>query len=492
MASQLQSSAPTEVRHVQLFINGKHVDASTGETFDAYNPANNKVIAHVAKASKEDVDRAVKAARTAFDEGPWPRMAPYQRGRIIQKVADIIRSRVDELAELESLNTGKPLARSKGEMMGSATVYDFYAGAGDKFFGETIPLGDSVLDFTLREPVGVCGLIVPWNFPLMMATWKVGPALASGCTFILKPASNTPLTAVVLGEICAEAGVPDGVVNVLPGPGAEIGEYMAAHPLIDKIAFTGETATGSRILRASADTIKKVSLELGGKSPNIVFADADIERAAAAAIPAGFGNSGQVCAAKTRVFVDSKSYDNFMTELIAGTEEFTVGDPFNPATKMGPVISRPQWDRVTNYIDIGRREGAELVYGGARPLGYDEGNYVQPTIFAQVSNDMRIAREEIFGPVLSVIPFKDEEDVIRAANANDYGLTGCVWTNDIGKGIRVARGVRAGGMAINSTGSAGVFTPFGGYKKSGNGRELSMHGLELYTEVKNVYIDLSH
>ncbi len=481
----------TDVRKVQLLIGGNLVDAAEGQTFESINPATDEVWAVISKAGTEDVDRAVAAARKAFDEGPWPGMPPAQRGRVLRKMAQIMQDRADEIGRLESMDTGKPLARATGEILGSAAVFDYYSGAADKFFGETIPMGSDVLSFTLREPLGVCAQIVPWNFPFMMSAWKLAPALAAGCTIILKPASNTPVTAQILGEIAYEAGVPEGVVNILPGPGGLVGEYLASHPGVDKVAFTGETATGAKILKAAADGIKKVSLELGGKSPNIIFDDADMEKAAAAAVGGAFGNSGQVCTARTRLFLQHDEYDNFMNLLIDQTEGFTVGNPLDDGTLMGPVISDAQWERVNSYVEIGKSEGAELVYGGSRPSHTPNGQFFQPTIFAQASNDMRIAREEIFGPVLTVIPFDDVDEVIKMANQNDYGLAGSVWSRDINKALRVAKGVQTGMMSVNGAGSAGVFGPFGGYKKSGIGRELGMHGLELYTQVKAVHIDLN-
>jgi len=477
----------------EIFVAGKWQPTLSGETYQPINPANEEPLAAVGKGDERDIDAAVAAARKAFDEGPWPKMSPHERGRIVWKLGDLIQQNLDEMAKLESLCTGKTMFDSgKVEIPFAAEVFRYYAGWATKIHGETLQLRDNAFTFTLRHPVGVIGAIVPWNFPFLLSSWKLAPALAAGNTVVIKPASQTPLTALKFAQLCQEAGLPDGVLNVVTGPGGKVGMAMVRDPRVDKIAFTGSTEVGKQIMREAAGTLKRLSLELGGKSPNIVFADADMEAAVRGAMTGIFYNKGEVCAAGSRLFLEQSIHDEFMSKLTDRVKTFKVGDPMDKATRMGPVVSKAQMDTVLGYIEAGKREGAQLVAGGQRAsVGNGKGYYVEPTIFDGVSNTMTIAREEIFGPVLSVIPFKSEEEGIAQGNATSYGLAAAVWTRDVGKALRAAKAIRAGTVWVNAYNLFDAALPFGGFKESGFGREMGSVGLDGYTEVKTVWVDLA-
>jgi acyl-CoA reductase-like NAD-dependent aldehyde dehydrogenase len=479
----------TPVRPGKLIIDGQAVDAQSGRTFQTVNPATEEVICAVAEAGPEDVDRAVKAARKAFESGPWPTMRPAERQRLLWKLGDLILEHADELARLETLDNGKPIFESRQiDVPMVANCFHYFAGWATKLAGETLPVNPAFFTYTLREPLGVVGAIIPWNFPMIMVGWKAAPALAAGNCVVLKPAELTPLTAIRIGELALEAGLPPGVFNVLPGKGTVAGEALVAHPGVDKITFTGSTEVGKHIMKKCADGMKKVTLELGGKSPNIVFADADLDAALRGATTGIFYGKGEVCAAGSRLLVESSVHDEFVAKLAERSAKLQPADPLDPKTRLGALVSAAQMNKVLGYVETGTREGAKLVAGGKRaPVG-GKGFFVQATVLDQVENQMKVAQEEIFGPVLSVIRFDGADDAVRKANDIVYGLAAGIWTRDVKKAHAIARRVQAGTVWINAYNFYDAGMPFGGYKASGFGRDLGPDSLREYTQVKSVWV----
>jgi phenylacetaldehyde dehydrogenase len=475
----------------QMLINGKWVDAASGKTFPSYNPATGEVLAKVAEGDKEDIHRAVAAARAAFETGPWRKLTPSERGRMIWKLADLVEKHAEEFAQLESLDNGKPLSVARvADVPLASDLFRYMAGWATKIEGNTIPLsvpytpGAKYLAYTQREPVGVAGQIIPWNFPLLMAAWKLGPALATGCTVVLKPAEQTPLSALRLGDLINEAGFPEGVVNIVPGYGETAGAALAAHPQVDKIAFTGSTEVGKLIVHAAAGNLKKVSLELGGKSPNVVFKDADLDTAIPGAASAIFFNHGQCCCAGSRLYIEKPVFDQVVEGVANQAKKIRVGSGLDPATSMGPLVSEEQLNRVCGYLEAGFSEGATALTGGHKKG--DKGYFVEPTVLVNTREDMKVVREEIFGPVVAAMSFDDPEEILPRANDSEYGLAAAVWTRDIGKAHRTADLLRAGTVWINCYNIFDAGLPFGGYKQSGWGREMGHDALSLYTQTKSI------
>ncbi|HYW09212.1 MAG TPA: betaine-aldehyde dehydrogenase [Longimicrobium sp.] len=482
----------TTIEAGRLYIGGEWQDAASGATFETINPSTAERLTDVAAADRDDVDRAVAAARATFESGAWSGMDGRARGRVLYKIADGLEARADELARMEAMDNGKPVREARMiDIKESIDCFRYYAGWADKIEGEVIPVPGPYLNYTRREPIGVCGAIIPWNYPLQMAAWKVAPALACGNTMVLKPAEQTPLTALELARVAGEAGLPAGVLNVIPGFGHTAGAALVAHPDVDKIAFTGSTEVGKIIQREAAGSLKRVSLELGGKSPNIVLADADLDAAVKGAAMAIFYNAGQACTAGSRLLVEESIRDEFVAKLLQRTSGMKAGDPLDPKTRLGPLVSEEQMERVLGYVQKGKDEGAELLSGGERvEVNGMRGYFLNPTIFDRVTPEMTIAREEIFGPVLGITTFKDMDEAIEIANSSIYGLAAAVWTRDIGKAHRAAHRLRAGTVWINTYHNLDTASPFGGYKQSGYGRELGKHALDLYTQVKSVWVSL--
>jgi betaine-aldehyde dehydrogenase len=486
----MSSTATAQAQKYQMYADGKWIPSNSGKTFPVYDPSTEEIIAEVPDSDAKDVDLAVAAAKNAFENGPWGSSTAQERGRVLFKLADTVRQNAGTLAELEARNSGKPIVEAEYDMGDVATCFEYYGGLATKIAGHVNPVPDNALSLSLKEPVGVAGQIIPWNYPLLMAAWKLAPALAAGCTCVLKPAEQTPLTALELARHFESCGLPAGVVNILTGFGETAGAPLVQHPDVNKVAFTGSAAVGKLIMKTAADTIKRVTLELGGKSPNIFFADADFEAAIDGALFGVFINQGEVCSAGSRILVQRSIYNRFVDAMAAKAKTIKLGPPLERETKMGPLVSKEQYDRVLSYLEIGKTE-AKLAAGGDRPRDIARGYYVTPTIFYDVNNSARIAREEIFGPVASVIPFDDEADAVKIANDSPYGLAAAVWTRDIFKAFRTVKKIRAGIVWVNHMQPTYVEAPWGGYKQSGFGRELGPWGIEEYLETKQVHINLN-
>ena len=488
MTQQVQEQVTVKRDFYHLIINGEKVESSNGGTFQTINPATGEVVATVAKASQEDAERAVQAAREAFDRGKWKQYPINRRAQVLNKIAGIMRSRFNEIVELEILDTGKSLATAQGQVHQAIEDFEFYAGAIVGHRGAVNNLPGQFHNYTEKEPVGVCAQIVPWNYPLMMTAWKIAPAIAVGCSVIVKPASLTPLTAIILGEICIEAGVPAGVVNIIPGSGKDVGNYLVEHKQVDKVAFTGSTPVGKGIMEKASQTLKRVTLELGGKSPNLVFEDADVDAAVDGSLYGIFYNSGQSCEARSRLYVHKDIYDEFLEKFVAKTKAIKLGDPFDKGTHMGAIIDLDQLNVIDGYVQSAIEEGATILAGGkvATVEGFENGFWYEPTVIANVNHSMKVVQEEIFGPVVVIMPFSDEKEGIRLANDSEFGLGSAVWSKDGARATRVANQIQAGIVMVNCPFSAMPGTPFGGYKQSGFGRELCIETLDLYTETKSI------